>query len=177
MALIEVDQSGKWESSTHTVIGASIDGKPYSALIDFQSKDTINKILGRFDQERTKSKKKEIIRMFTYSVFLTIKDLIRIGDDIVIDPEYEGKDDSIRDLLLHLFEKFKGLKLNRRSIQFRSLGKISVAHKVAHQAFTYKRTPDKRLIFEDYHKLLDKTVEIRGKAFLKRKKKRGLPED
>jgi len=169
MSTIEIDQSGKWESATHTVIGISIGNRIYSSMIAADSKKTIQSVLGGFEQERNRSKKKLIIRMFTYSVFLAVRDLARDGDIIMIDVEYQGNEESIRDLLLHLFLKFKGLKLNHKSIQFGHVGKTSLAHEVAHQTFTYKKSPDRILRFEDYFELLDRTVEIRKRALLRRK--------
>ena len=171
MATIEIDQSGKWEAPAHTVIGACMGSKLYSALITQKTKSTVQRILGAFDQNRNRSKRKLIIRMFTYSVFLTVSDIVREGDIIVIDTEYPGNDDSIRDLLLHLFEKFRKIKLAAKSIQFRQIGRESMAHVAAYQTFTYGRSPDKQLTFEDYHELVDKTVEIRAKALMKRKKR------
>jgi len=171
MAIIEIDQSGKWEAPAHTVIGACMGSKLYSVLITQKTKSTVQRILGAFDQNRNRSKKKLIVRMFTYSVFLTISDIVREGDIIVIDSEYPGNEDSIRDLLFHLFGKFRKVKLTAKSIQFRQIGRVSLAHVAAYQTFTYGRSPDKQLTFEDYHELLDKTVEIRTKAMMERKKR------
>jgi len=170
MATIEIDQSGKWEAPTHTVIGVCIGKKIYSALITQKTKSTVQSILGKFDQEKSRSKKKLIIRMFTYSIFLTIGDITREGDVIIIDNEYQGNESMIRDLLIHLFNKFKGMKFGAKTIMFEQIGRDSLAHAAAYQTFTYGRSPDRQLSFEDYHSILDKTIEIRKKALLRRKK-------
>lgn len=171
MATIEIDQSGKWEAPAHTVIGAAMGAKVHSVLITQKTKSTVTRILGAFDQNKNRSKKKLIIRMFTYSVFLAISNMAREEDIIVVDLEYPGNEDSIRDLLLFLFEKFRGIRLSAKALQFRQVGKSSLAHTVAYQTFTYGRSADRQLTFEDYHELFDKTVEIRTKAMLKRKKR------
>ncbi|MBS3069416.1 hypothetical protein J4441_03570 [Candidatus Micrarchaeota archaeon] len=171
MAAIEIDQSGKWEAHTHTVIGVGIGNSSYSALITNKSKNAVQGILGKFYQEKNRSKKQLIIRMFTYSVFLSIRDLTRENDSILIDQEYQGNECAIRDLLLYLFRRFTPHCLSPNSIQFGLVGKHCPAHIAAHETFTYGRDPDKILKFEDYAELLDRTEEIRKKAFLKRKQR------
>ncbi len=168
MALIQIDQSGKWESGQPTAIGASVAGKPFGAIIRPTEKDRINRVLGGFEQEKNRSKKRKASRMFTYAVFLTIKDVIREGDVLQIDVEYPGQDDSIRDLLSHLFEKFADKPIERHNVQFGHVGRTTLAHAVAHQTFSGKRRADIELRFGDFFRLLDRTDEIRKRALRKR---------
>lgn len=173
MAIIEIDQSGKWEENRQTAIGAGIRGKTITttSIISLDGKKAVMGTLGKFDQEKNRSKKKLIIRMFTYSVFLTIKDLVREDDVIFIDEEYYGNEMAIRDLLIYLFSRINGMKIAPKNIQFGLVGKESVCHKVAYQTFKGERDPDRRLGFEDFYKLVDRTPEIRKKAFDKRMKR------
>ena len=172
MAIIEIDQSGKWESSAPTVIGVDIDKKrEFSSLITAPDKNTARKMLGGLEYERKQSKQRMVIRMFAFTVFLTIKDLVRDGDTIYIDNEYEGNENSIRDLLCHLFRTRLGLGIGQKSIIFTLVGKESLAHKVAHSTFCHLRNPDKKIEPSEYYRLLDKTVEIRRKAFLRRQQR------
>ncbi len=172
MAVLEIDQSGKWESNTHTVIGVSIGGQnEFSSLITVQNKSTARKMVLGLKGERKKSKRKMIIRMFAYTIFLTIRALVRQGDIIVIDTEYEKNDAIIRDVLIWLFRRRAGMELDPKSIQFRPVGKESLAHKIAHSTFAYRRNPDKNIEPSEYYALLERTDEIRAKALMKRKSK------
>ncbi|MFA6329823.1 MAG: hypothetical protein WCX64_04025 [Candidatus Micrarchaeia archaeon] len=171
MATLTVDQSGKWESSSDTVIGVTGATAPYSALVRHVEKRRIDSQLGQFRQERKRSKKVKVIRMFTYSVFLAVKLVIRKGDRLVIDPEYDGNEESIRELLIFLFNRFTNLGLAPEQVSFERVGKHSLAHTVANETFAGMRRPEKVLSFEDYFAILDRTAEIRDRAFRRRKAK------
>ncbi|MFH1095095.1 MAG: hypothetical protein V1728_02675 [Candidatus Micrarchaeota archaeon] len=172
MALIQIDQSGKWESGQPTAIGASVGGKPRGALIRPAEKDRINRILGGFEQEKNRSKKRKASRMFTYAVFLAIREVMREKDILEIDVEYQGQDDSIRGLLLHLFERHADLMLEWHQIQFGHVGRTTLAHAVAHQTFAGSRKPDLELKFDDFFRILDRTEEIRKRALKQRMKRK-----
>ena len=173
MAVLEIDQSGKWEEGRHTVIGVSIDNKRiFSTLISAPNKNTAIKIIAGLYKDKRQSKSSLIIRMFTYTLFLTINSIYREGDTIVIDEEYVGKECSIRDLLVYLFKKNANINVDPKTIKFTCVGKVALSHKVAHSTFTYLRDPDKTIEPSEYFKILDKTEEIRKKALLKRKQKK-----
>lgn len=168
MATLEIDQSGKWETSGNTVIGVAGGGEPFSVLISNGAKNRINGFLGNFKQERNRSKKMKIIRMFTYSVFLAVKLVVRKGDYLLIDNEYDGNQAVIRDVLVNLFSRFTEIPLDNDNIGFGNVGKHSLAHAVANQTYSGIRRPDAVLDFQDYFRLLDRTAQIREKAFQER---------
>jgi len=143
-------------------------GKPLSALIRPAEKDRINRILGGFEQEKNRSKKRKASRMFTYAVFLSIREVVSEKDIIEIDMEYPGQNDSIRGLLLHLFERHADKTLRWHQIQFGHVGHTTLAHAVAHQTFAGLRKPDIELKFDDFFVLLDRTEEIRKRALKRR---------
>ncbi len=172
MVVIEIDQSGKWEASGHTAIGASVGGRPWGALVERHEKDRIFRILTGFSQERTKSKKARIARFFAYTVFLTVHSVVRPGDILLIDREYIAQEQTIRDLMTYLFKRFSSTAIDPKNIQFGHVGKTTLAHAVAHQTLDGERKPDIRLRLDDYYRLLDRTVEIREKALRRRKARR-----
>lgn len=144
MAVIEIDQSGKWEAGSHTAIGASISGHPLGAMVERHEKDRVFRLLTGFSQERTKSKKARIARFFAYTVFLTIRNVVRPGDILLIDQEYAAQEQTIRDLMVHLFRRFSTLSIDPKNIQFGHVGKTTQAHWVAHKIFGGRREPDVR---------------------------------
>lgn len=173
MAVLEIDQSGKWEDHSDTVIGVSIEnGMALSALVSHKAKNQVMSLLGTFYQEKNRSKKKKIIRMFTYSVFLAVRDVLRDGDVVLVDKEYEGNEDVIRQHLFFLIQRFTNLNFNAKQIQFGNVGKNSLAHAVAHQTFTRIRRPEKVLSKQDFFMLLDRSAELREKALRKRMRTR-----
>ena len=170
MVKIEIDQSGKWESHTCTALGVDINGVAFSSRIEHSEKNLVLRSLGSFDQLKNCSKKQRTIRLFSYTLFLTIRHILREEDLVVIDKEYAEQDQQIRDILLYLFSKFNGLKINPKNIQFGQVGKDCIAHRVALQTFKGLRQPERNLKMQDYFALLDKTAQIRLKALERRKR-------
>jgi hypothetical protein len=172
LVVIEVDQSGKWEGNCNTVIGVATPGQSFSFLVSNKEKKHIQQTLGGFDQERTRSKKAQKIRWFTYTVYLSVRFIMRPEDTLVIDEEYEGQEQGIRDLLIHLLNKHGKLQIRPQQVQFGRVGKQSMAHVVANQTFSQTRLADYTLSANNYFTLLDKTAEKREKAFKNRVKNR-----
>ncbi len=166
MAFFEVDQSGKWELTGNTAIGVA-GTKEYSLLVPSNVKQRVQTRMRQYCQEKDRAKSTQHIRMFTYCLFLAFRKVVRKGDVVTIDEEYEGQGDRIRDLLLHLFEKFEE-KLDEKDIRFARVGKACNAHAVAKQTFLGTRRAEIVASELDFYGLLDKTAEIRQKAFNKR---------
>ncbi len=166
MAFFEVDQSGKWELTGNTAIGVA-GAKEFSLLVPSNVKQRVQKRIGNYYQEKNRAKSTHHIRMFTYCLFLALKKIIRKGDVVTIDEEYDGQGDRIRDLLLHLFERFEE-KLDEKDIRFARVGRACKAHSIAKQTFLGTRDAEIVVGESEFYNLLDKTVEIRQKAFNKR---------
>lgn len=131
-----LDQSGKWEESGPTALGIS-DEKSFelSLFIDAETKRAVNRYLRSTHQEKNKSKTAFQVRCFAYLVFLAVRKTFRDNDELIIDLEYSGQDDRIRDLLLYLFERHEKRRINPSQISFQSVGKQSNCHKLANRTF------------------------------------------
>jgi hypothetical protein len=167
---IQVDQSGKFETSQDTVIAAAGEGVEYAVLVPKRVK---NQVAGLFKDSRflkRKSKKEHNVKLFALSVFLCLKNVVRQGDCVEIDEEYTGQDDRIKDLLEHFFNRFTTIKMNRSNFSIGRVGKESLAHKLAAQVQNGCRNPELEARVENFLQFLDKTDSIRNKAFEKRMK-------
>ncbi|MFQ5406197.1 MAG: hypothetical protein ACE5DI_03520 [Candidatus Micrarchaeia archaeon] len=171
MARFEVDQSGKWEASGNTAIGVC-GTKRFSLFVPFHVKQRVERTLKHYDQEKNRSKSTGHIRRFTYCLFMALRKIVRTGDRLIIDEEYQGQDRRIKTFLLYLFERFEKEKLNPRDIQFERIGKNSEAHAIARQTFLGLRKPDLEASDSDFFSLMDRTVEVRTKAYKKRMNKK-----
>ena len=171
MTIWKIDQSGKWEESCPTVIGVCNHHR-YSVLIQNYTKSKVKRYLYTFEQEKNRSNSVKRVRMFTYSVFLALRGYFREEDEVIIDKEYEGHDDKIRDLLIYLFETFESITVKSSNISFECVGRESMCHIVAKQTFIGALKPEKELYLDHYFDLLDKTEKIHERAFEKRRRKK-----
>jgi hypothetical protein len=170
-----VDQSGKWEESGSTVIGIS-DTYTYSVLIKSNVKRHVWRYICNSMQERNRSNRAKRMRLFVYTLFLSLRGYLREGDKLVVDIEYAGHESNIRDFLVHLFKRFTKISIGQSNIQFALLGKDAMCHAVAIQTFRGYEKAEKELLMEDYVELVDRTAEIREKAFEKRKQRKKMGE-
>lgn len=131
---VEIDQSGKWEQlNTHTVI-ACANGTSKAIAIKASIKRRIILKL-----RKSLVPKKDLIAVaFTVLVFLLLCELKYLPSTIVIDEEYTGKDNVIREALEKLLNKKTGGKWKGK-INFRRIGKSSPAHKLCWMIHRSKR--------------------------------------
>lgn len=172
MVEVWIDQSAKWEESHDTVLGVEFSSEPgssYAVRVAHREKTRLHSMLARVRQENHRVKKDTVLRMFSYAVFLAIRHAFRPGDVLVIDTEYDGHDDQLTDLLIDCFRRYKGLALTRSDIRFERVGKQALCHKLAITTWRGDRKPEYSFRAEDFLALMDRTQEIREKAFLKRK--------
>ncbi len=170
MAVFEVDQSGKWEHTGNTAIGVA-GAKEFALLVPSNVRQRVQKRIGNYYQEKDRAKSTHHIRMFTYCLFLALRKVIRRRDVVIIDEEYDGQGDRIRDLLLHLFERFEE-KLDLKDVRFARVGRQCRAHAVAKQTFLGVRVPEIVAGESDFYNLLDKTAELRQRAFEERMRRK-----
>lgn len=132
--IIEIDQSGKIEAtSKHTVIAFS-NGKQCSVLISGKEKQ----ILEKYFRKQNKRKMFTFLT-FTALIFLLIyRDLKKI-DKIIIDQEYFGHEDILKNLLLQLIRNYSD-DIHRNFISFQLIGKKSGAHQYALEAYQNKKS-------------------------------------
>jgi len=128
-----IDQSGKIEDTNRLTIVAFANGKAKSLKISGPEKQKLVSAIRALDYP----KKTFIFRIFAGLIFLLIRNE-KIAE-IVIDEEYPGHEATIKNLLLHLFRKSNKQPPN---IIFMEIGKRSLAHKIAWDAFRNKKRVD-----------------------------------
>mgnify|MGYP001593416979 CR=1 FL=1 len=84
------------------------------------------------------------VRMFAGAVFLLVKPLLGEVRIVVIDREFEGRENEIRSLLLALIRK-AGYKLSGEAVQFRSVGQQARCQHLALATFRRQRKPDQKV--------------------------------
>ncbi|MCX6777594.1 MAG: hypothetical protein NT157_01795 [Candidatus Micrarchaeota archaeon] len=114
--------------------------------------------------------------MFAYSIFLSLRGYFRAEDGIIIDEEYVGHEQAIRDLIISLFNRFECVSINPRSITFECVGRESKCHIIAKQTLNGFIKPDRVLGLDDYFSLLDRTERIRRRALETRIRRRTMGE-
>ncbi|MDP3244148.1 MAG: hypothetical protein Q8M83_00635 [bacterium] len=124
--IIEIDQSGKIESTNKKTVIAFSNGKNGSICISAKDK----KMLQQFFREIGKPRV-FVYKVFTILIFLLIKrNLAEIGT-ITIDKEYPGWEHLIKDYLLREIRRTK-YAFESHQVVFMEVGKHSRAHKIAY---------------------------------------------
>lgn len=128
---IEIDQSGKIEyTSKPTAIGFA-NKKCRSIIILASEKQKLLKKFYKIDKPKVYRYK-----VFAILIYLLIKNEKSLSQ-ITIDKEYPGQENLIKSYLLNYLRKSH--KINKTDIIFRSIGKASKAHGVAHKAYESKK--------------------------------------
>lgn len=126
---IEVDQSGKIEdTATDTVIAFSNEDN-YSVLIKAATKRSCLHNL----RKRGKTGKSIYRKIFSVGLYLLLKNHIKKNDSVIIDVEYSGRSDSIKENLINLF-KSERAKISSNNLRFTRIGRKSNAHNIAYLA-------------------------------------------
>ncbi|HLB95805.1 MAG TPA: hypothetical protein VJK26_02785 [Patescibacteria group bacterium] len=128
---IEIDQSGKIEKTNRqTVIAFSNSA---SGVITISAKD--KKVLQNFFRKINKPKL-FVYLTFVTGVYLLIRDVIRNGDQIVIDREYPGYEKFINQKITELI--VNNSKIDDIRVITQQIGKKSKAHDIAWEILTSK---------------------------------------
>ena len=139
--IIYIDQSGKVEyTSKHTVIAYS-NGKKSALIIKAKDKRAIQKVFRQVGKGRT-----FVFWLFSTLIFLLVRDLE--FKEIVIDTEYPGKSDIIKNYLLEHFRRC-GKKVLPSEISFQEIGKKCEAHWHGYYVFTGKRKAEKVIVLRE----------------------------
>lgn len=141
----QIDQSGRVEYTSHDTVLALSDDKHYTVLIPKKIKR----------QLQAEFRKRGQIRLFVYRTFaagivLLIKGHIKERDTIIIDTEYPGKGELIRDIMREMLQVSR---LKEPQIYFRQIGKKSAAHRLAHRVFQKKQSADKVISLREIKEL------------------------
>ncbi len=128
---IEIDQSGKVEETARiTVIG---DSKGNIITIKSKDKQIIQEIYRKAKQPR-----KFVIQLFSLLTTFLIAKTIDNSITYSIDTEYPNKEEEITSLILY-FSEILNIKISRHQIQFKRIGKSSLAHKTSHKGYKEKK--------------------------------------
>lgn len=146
--IYRVDQSGKIEYTSHDTVITFSNGKKKAILIKAQDKRSLQ------DEFRKAGKSRIFIfRLFALLIFLLLKD--EQFEEIIIDTEYPGRGDLIKNYLLHDFKKI-GKDIEPSIIRFHQVGRNCEAHWHGYYVFKGERKPDlivteKEILKEIYH--------------------------
>ena len=129
----QIDQSGKVEDTKKLTIVAFANGKTRTLKISGKEKRKLIKIMRILYSPR----KTFVFKIFAGLIFLLLKD--QKIEKIDIDREYPGHEGTIKGFLINLFNK---AGKNPPQIEFALIGKESLVHKIAIEAFRGKRKAD-----------------------------------
>ncbi len=126
-----IDQSGKVEdTSVDTILAFSSHDIQYSIKISKKIKQNI------LTQCQKKHKNVLVLRLFSYGLFLLLKDKANEDSVVSIDDEYPGHGKDIKQHLMSF------LGLQSEQIKFTLIGKKDPAHIIAYQTFRGKLKPN-----------------------------------
>jgi hypothetical protein len=129
---VEVDQSGKIGDTKIPTVLAFSNGEQYTILISAK----VKRFCIRYLRTRGYSGPSFYLRLFTIGLFFLLKSQISKLSQVVIDVEYFGKDQLIKEQLINLLNRHnREEKVNPDAIQFGYIGKKSQAHLIALQTF------------------------------------------
>lgn len=146
--IYKIDQSGKIEYTSHDTVVTFSNGKKKAILIKAQDKRHLQ------DDFRKAGKRQQFVfRTFALLIFLLLKD--EQFQELIIDTEYPGRGDVIKNYLLHDFRRI-GREIDPNSIRFHQVGKNCEAHWHGYYVFKGKRKPElivtvKDMLKEIYH--------------------------
>jgi len=132
---VYIDQSGKVEYSGTATVVAFSNGIKSAILLPARDK--------RILQKRFREAGKSHIypyRIFAMLIFLLLKRTK--FQELVIDVEYPGKSDLIKNYLMSDFRSV-GIRISPGNIHFQQIGRKCEAHWHGYYVFTKKRKPEK----------------------------------
>lgn len=136
----EIDQSGRIEDTRVNTVLAFSDEISFSPLVLAVDKRECVRMM----RDRGETGKTLYLKLFTAALFLLIKDFLDRLDLIVIDQEYEGKENEIKGMLLNYIRAIKP-SFPKDGIEFRGIGKRSRAHRKAIAVFRGEEQPNRRI--------------------------------
>lgn len=144
---IEIDQSGKIESTNRMTVVAFSNSKTKSISISAKDKKSIQSMFRKIGRPKLFT-----IKVFAAMIFCLIKDEVIANYQITIDLEYPGHEQLARAIILEIAKKNK-VEIESKTIHFKSIGKGSPAHKKAITAFR-KRKADDKLSAKEFFKIV-----------------------
>lgn len=142
---IEVDMSGKIEQTDMDTVVAFSNNHQYTVLLP---KELKRRLIGKYRKER-----QIILKLFVICVYYTLRDYLHQIELIIIDNEYEGKQNYVKSLLLDFIRK-KYRDFDKSLIKIAHITKKSKAHEVAANIKRGFAKPQKTLSEKDIEKLI-----------------------
>jgi len=144
---IEIDLSGKIESTNRMTVVAFSNSKTKSISISAKDKKSIQSMFRKIGRPKLFT-----IKLFATMIFCLIQNEVIAEHQITIDLEYPGHEQLVKAIILEIAEKNK-VNIDSRTIHFKSIGKGSLAHKKAITAFR-KRKADFKLTAKEFFKIV-----------------------
>lgn len=148
--VIEIDQSEKIEYTHKNTVVAFSNGIFGSIIIKSKEKRKIQEIFRKAGKPKI-----FVYDLFAALIFILLKKHINKIERIVIDEEYPGKENIIKNFLLREIRKIRP-NFFKESIIFARIGKKSPAHFLAYGITTNKNRADIEVLAEDVMKVLIK---------------------
>ena len=140
---VEIDQSGKVGSKTHTVLAFS-NSSDYAVILPAKVKRQFiqrARLLG-------KTGKHFYFQLFSLALFFLLKNFLKEITEMTIDIEYPRKDGIIKAAFLNLLSQ-DGKEIKPQNINFKRIGKHSQAHKKALKVFRKPKEADFVITLEE----------------------------
>ena len=129
---VDVDMSGRVEETNRPTALALATGMVFCIAISAADKRSIIEIIRR--KKPHWSRKQIHVRFFATLLFLLLRDHIARLDVVMVDPEYPGYEQDIREWVMRLCRQHK-IRVYKEQIAFERVGKKSPAHQQAIQVF------------------------------------------
>ena len=143
---IEIDQSGRIEYTNRLTVIAYSNKTNRSLLITAKNKQKIQAIYRKIGQPRVFA-----VKVLAVAIFVLIRSNLGRIDQIIIDKEYTGYENLIKQLIQETAQRNKK-EIDKDIISFISIGRNSNAHKVAWTAYKNKKA-DIKLTAQDFFDL------------------------
>ncbi len=142
--VVEVDLSGRIEMTNGDTALAFANGISSSILIQSTVKQDCIRILRR----RGFIGPVLYNQFFAIGLFFLLKDHIDNLSSIILDYEYQGRENKIKEYLINLLRRGNYI-ISTDQIQYLHIGKNSPAHELALKTFRGEEKPNKKLKVEE----------------------------
>lgn len=126
----QIDQSGKIEQTSQNTVISLANSKQKTIILKSKHKRILLKIYQKAGKPKIFS-----IQVFATLIYILITKSKASDGLILIDKEYPGHENNIRNYILQLASKNPRLSLKSEDIRFVLVGKSSNAHLLGHQSW------------------------------------------
>jgi hypothetical protein len=141
---VEIDQSGKLEDTRVATVVAFSDGIHRSVLIPARAKRECVAFL----RASGRAVPTALARLFAVALYFLLRDQTQEIALAIVDVEYTGHDQEIKQHLLNLLRR-SGRPFSAERVSFQHIGKKSPAHELAIETLRGKLPPDRVVTIEE----------------------------